>query len=33
MLAELEKNMDLKKNQILALFDGIDKNPFMIKGE
>ena len=31
MLAELEKNMDLKKNQILALFDGIDKNPFMIR--
>ena len=31
MLDELESHMDLKKNQILALFDGIDKNPFMLK--
>lgn len=31
MLEELESHMDLKKNQILALFDGIDKNPFMLK--
>lgn len=31
MLDELESHMDLNKNQILALFDGIDKNPFMLK--
>ena len=31
MLDELENHMDLNKNQILALFDGIDKNPFMLK--
>ena len=31
MLEELENHMELKKNQILALFDGIDKNPFMLK--
>ena len=31
MLDQLENHMDLKKNQILALFDGIDKNPFMLK--
>lgn len=31
MLDELENYMDLNKNQILALFDGIDKNPFMLK--
>lgn len=31
MLEELESHMDLNKNQIIALFDGIDKNPFMLK--
>lgn len=31
MLDELENHMDLNKKQILALFDGIDKNPFMLK--
>ena len=31
MLDELESHMDLNKKQILALFDGIDKNPFMLK--
>ena len=31
MLDELENHMDLNKNQILALFEGIDKNPFMLK--
>ena len=31
MLDELENHMDLNKNQILALFDGIDKNPFMLR--
>lgn len=31
MLDELESHMDLNKNQILALFDRIDKNPFMLK--
>ena len=31
MLSELEKQMDLNKNQIIDLFDDIDKNPFMLK--
>ena len=31
MLDGLESHMDLNKKQILALFDGIDKNPFMLK--
>ena len=31
MLDELEKQMDLNKNQIIDLFDGIEKNPFMLK--
>lgn len=31
MLEELESHMDLNKNQIIALFDGIDNNPFMLK--
>lgn len=31
MLDKLENNMDLNKNQILDLFDGIDKNPFMLR--
>lgn len=31
MLDELENHMDLKKNQIIAFFNDIDKNPFMMK--
>lgn len=31
MLDKLEDNMDLNKNQILEFFNGIDKNPFMLK--
>lgn len=31
MLEELESHMDLNKNQIIALFDGINNNPFMLK--
>ena len=31
MLSELENSMGLKKNEILELFQNIDKNEFMLK--
>lgn len=31
MLSDLESHMSLNKKQIIDMFDGIDKNPFMLK--
>lgn len=31
MLPDLEKHMSLNKKQIIDMFEGIDKNPFMLK--
>ena len=31
MLDDLEENMSLNKNEILSMFENIDKNMFMLK--